>query len=435
MCYAIPGKVKEIKGNVALVDYYGETKRAITELISLAPGDYVYAQGGYVIQKINPKEAQDILETWKDMFFELQQLDKNFSRLSFDNSLDPKLRLILDKACEEKKLKDDELLYLLNLTDPGQRETFFKTANFLRQKYHNNSCCVHGIIEISNFCKRDCHYCGISSYNKNLERYRMSKEEILGAVSQAYDLGFKSLVLQSGEDPGYKIEELVEIIKVVKERYPLLVFVSFGEVGVEGLKKLYGAGARGLLMRFETSNPKLYQLLHPGYRLETRIREIKEAFELGYLIITGSLIGLPGQTDLDILNDIRLADELHAEMMSFGPFLAHPESRLAGINAPSEDKIFNVMALARIEAAKEVKILVTTAFETLSAAARERGLVSGASSLMLNVTPLKYRKLYSLYPNRAHEEESIEDQIKDAVSLLKNLGRAPTDLSVTKDFS
>lgn len=430
MCYAIPGKVLELRGKKAVIDYFGESKTAVNELVNLAPGDYVYAQGGYVIQKINPKEAGDILETWKDMFFELQEMDKNFSRLSFDSSLDQKLRVILDKACDEKKLKDEELLYLLSLNDSKERETFFKAANFLRQKYHSNSCCVHGIIEISNFCKRGCYYCGISSHNKNLERYRMSKAEILEAVKQAYDLGFKSLVLQSGEDSGYNIEELADIIKTIKEKYPLLIFISFGEIGEDGLKKLYTAGARGLLMRFETSNPKLYQELHPGFELANRIEEIRKAFELGYLIITGSLIGLPGQTDKDILNDIRLADELHAEMMSFGPFLAHPDSKLSGIKAPSEDKIFNVMALARIEAAKETKILVTTAFETLSKTAREKGLVSGASSLMLNVTPIKYRKLYSLYPNRAHQEESVEDQIKDAVSLLKNLGRAPTDLSV-----
>jgi biotin synthase len=199
-------------------------------------------------------------------------------------------------------------------------------------------------------------------------------------------------------------------------------------VGIEGLEELYEAGARGLLMRFETSNPKLYAKLHPGRDLETRLLHIRKAYEIGYLIITGGLIGLPGQTKEDIVNDIFLTQELHAEMYSFGPFLPHTETPLKNTKPVSEMDILKVIACARLLDPREARILITTAFETLSPEAREKGLVAGGNSVMLNVTPESYRKQYAIYPHRAHEEETIQHQIDTTLTLLRSLGRAPTDL-------
>jgi biotin synthase len=183
-------------------------------------------------------------------------------------------------------------------------------------------------------------------------------------------------------------------------------------------------------MRFETSNEALYDQICPGRNLQKRISELREAYRLGYLVTTGSLIGIPGQKVEDILNDIKLASEIHAEMMSFGPFISHPETPLKDVLSVDEETMLKVISVARILAHNDAKVLVTTAFETISPNAREVGLKSGASSVMLNVTPLACRKLYSLYPNRAHEKETILKQIDDTVQLLMKLGRAPTDLSV-----
>jgi biotin synthase len=301
----------------------------------------------------------------------------------------------------------------------------------LRHKYHDNSCCVHGIIEISNDCRRNCLYCGISALNKNIQRYRMNKDEILDCAAEAVEkYGFKALVLQSAEDAAYSVEELADIVKTIKQRHAVLIFISFGEIGLDGLKKLYAAGSRGLLMRFETSNPELYAKLHPGYDLQTRIEHLRYAYELGYLIITGSLVGLPGQSADDIINDMALSRQLHAEMLSFGPFIPHPDTALAASPLPKEEAILKVISLARFTAEQNAKILVTTGFETLSDKAREKGLACGASSVMLNATPLKYRPLYAIYPNRAHEQEPIGLQIEQTIALLKSMGRAPTDLSI-----
>lgn len=432
MCYAIPGKVEKIENRFVTLDYFGEKRRALNELPDLAIGDYIYAQGGFVINKISLAEAQEVLSVWKEEFFHLQEVDLKLSRLDFKaKGVDDQLVRILDKPLAGQLLSREELLYLLSLNNGQQLQLLYKTANFLRAKHHKNSCCVHGIIEISNYCKRSCAYCGISSQNQTIKRYRMSKEEILRAAQQAIEeYGFKALVLQSGEDSGYTIEELAEIVRQIKANWPALIFISFGEIGLGNLEVLYQAGARGLLMRFETSNPGIYKSLHPGRDLNTRLEHIRRANQIGYLILTGGLIGLPGQTAGDILNDINLAKELNAEMFSFGPFLAHPQTPLAEFPAPGREDIIKVLAVARLIDPLKAKIPVTTALETLSGASRKEALLAGANSVMLNVTPMEYRPFYSIYPNRAHQSESIATQIEETIGLLKSLGRAPTDLNI-----
>lgn len=432
MCYAIPGKISSIEGKTVKIDYFGELRKAYNEIHDLHIGDYVYAQGGFVINRLPAEEAESILALWKEEFFELQKVDLRISKMDVEKSgIDKKLSAILDKAALGAQLAYDEILYLFSLKNKESLGYLFKTANFLRQKHHGNSCCVHAIIEISNICRRQCSYCGIASYNKNIKRYRMTVEEILDTAREAIeDYGFKALVLQSGEEAGYEIDDLAYVIKTIKEKWPALIFISFGEIGLDNLKKLYEAGARGLLMRFETSNPVLYGQLHKGQEFKTRIEHIKYADKIGYLILTGGLIGLPGQSYEDMANDILLARDLNAEMFSFGPFIPHQDTPMSDKAPIQEDEIIKMLAIARICDQKKAKILVTTAMETLNLKSREKALLAGGNSLMLNMTPLKYRSLYSIYPNRAHEKESMEKQINDAISLLSSIGRAPTDLSI-----
>lgn len=423
MCYAIPGKVKRIDAKTLIVDYFGEERKAYNELHDVKVGDYIYAQGGFVINVVPEAEALQVLQDWKDVFFALQRTDLRLSRLDVDmTGISKDIAKILDKAAETKPLSKEELLRLIGITDRKELNILFKVANFLRQKYLKNACCVHGIIEFSNYCKNDCAYCGIRKSNSIVRRYRMTDEEIMATVAEAVDkFGFKALVLQSGEDPEFTVDRMDKLIRAIKERFAVLLFVSVGEIGHDGLQKLYDAGARGLLMRFETSDPKLYSKLHCGDKLEERLQNIKDAYKIGYLVLTGGLIGLEGQTEESLLNDILLTKELNAEMFSFGPVL--PE-------APSTELVLKVLAISRLVDPRNAKILVTTGFETLDPEARTLGLMAGANSVMLNVTPLKYRKLYNIYPDRAHEEESIEKQIDETIDLLKSLGRAPTDLGV-----
>ena len=425
MCYTIPGKVVEISGKTAVIDYFGEKRKAINELADLKVGDYIYAQGGFLINIVPEKEALQVLDDWRDIFFALQRTDVRLSRLELDEiGVDKSFIRILDKAAEAKPLSREELLTLIKTNNKKEMNLLFKVANFLRQKYLKNACCVHGIIEFSNYCKNDCVYCGIRK-SLAIPRYRMTDAEILKAVDEAVNkYGFKALVLQSGEDPEFTSDRLAKLIREIKERYAVLIFVSVGEIGKQGLQELYDAGARGLLLRFETSDKNLYSKLHCGDKLSDRLQDIKDAYKIGYLVLTGGLVGLPGQTEEDLLNDILLTKELHAEMFSFGPVL--PEG-------PAAELVLKVLAVSRIIDPKNAKIVVTTGFETLEKEARSLGLMAGANSMMLNVTPMKYRGLYSIYPGRAHEKEEIDTQIKEAVDLLYSLGRAPTDIGISQN--
>lgn len=392
MCYAIPGKVVEINDRIITVDYFGEKRKAKNDFYDLATGDYIYAQGGFVVQRISRQEAEDVLATWKELFFKLQETDLRLARKPKD------LRQI---------------------------------ANALRQKHQGNSCCIHGILEFSNYCRNDCLYCGLRSSNSSLPRYRMDIDEIVAAADFAVkELKFKALVLQSGEDPWYDEEKLVEIVERIREKSPALIILSIGEREPALYEKLYKAGARGVLLRFETSNPALYGKMRPGHDPKGRIELIKRLHDIGYLIMTGFLVGLPGQTREDLLEDIRLTGSLGTDMFSFGPFIPHPQTPLAGSSSPSIEETLDAIARARIMN-PESRILVTTSLETLDKEnGLKSGLLSGGNSLMINVTPKKYRRLYDIYPDRAGTDADIKERIDSVVKLLYSIGRAPTDIGL-----
>jgi len=430
MCYALPGVVTEMNGRNVVINYFGELRTARSELADLHPGDHVYAQGGYVIEKVDPDFAREMLDTWNELFVVLQERDDAMSIPPTPAPEDRPLQDILDKAGAGLPITREELRYLLTVEEPDRLERLSRTANAVRHLHHRNSCCVHGILEISNHCSSDCLYCGLAARSTLTRRYRMTRDEILEAAKEAIDgFGFKSLVLQSGEDPAYTPAFLAEMVAEIKRRHGVFICVSFGEVGRDGLDLLYAAGARALLMRFETSDARLYAALHPGHTLASRLMHLRHALDTGWLTVTGGLVGLPGQTVDSQVDDILLAGELSAEMFSFGPVLASHRRR--DLVPATESQMLRVLAAARIAAPAQAKVLVTTAFETVSQKARERGLMAGASSVMLNVTPLRYRADYAIYDGRAHATESIADQTRAVIQLLDRLGRAPSDLSIT----
>jgi biotin synthase len=294
----------------------------------------------------------------------------------------------------------------------------------------SNACCVHGIIEFSNICKSQCAYCGISSSNTSLKRFSLKPEEILDVVADAVKrFGFKGIVLQSGEGPTYSSEEILDLIKKIRENFPVFIFLSIGEREEELYRKAYDAGAKAVLFRFETSDHNLYSKLHPHSSLKERIRYLELFKDIGYVIATGSLIGLPGQKAESIVDDFMFAKELGCDMYSFGPFIPHPDTPLSDYNAPGTEYVLKSLSVLRL-IDPYGKILVTTALESLSPQARRQALMGGANSIMLNLTPKDYVSLYDIYPHRATVDVSIENQIEDALKLLKGIGRAPTDLGI-----
>jgi biotin synthase len=427
LCYAIPGKLVAIKGNIGVVDYFGEHRNVLIDTDAKV-GEYVYAQGGVLISKVSKEEAEETLALWKEQFFALKKVDQKLSSVKKTGKESANTLAILQKVNVGKQLSKEDMLALLKLDNAAELKLVYDTANNLRQKRNDNACCVHGILEFSNYCKNNCHYCGIRKSSR-IKRYRMTPDEIIAAAEHAVkELGFKAIVLQSGEDEWYDDERLARIVREIRAM-GVLVFISIGVRSKETYKRLYDAGARAVLLRFETSNRKTFDALRPGTNLDERLELIKYAKKLGYILATGFIVGLPGETDEDLIDNILLTRSLGADMYSFGPLIPAEETPLEKQKPTTKEMLLKTIALTRF-ADPEAKILVTTAFETLDKDARREGLLAGANSLMLNITPVQFRKLYRIYPGRPDTDKKIEEGIKQTVELLYSLGRAPTDLGI-----
>ncbi len=250
MCYSIPAEVVEIRNNIGILDYFGEKRKVLVEFIDVEIGDYVYAQGGIAVNKISPKEAKKVLDTWKEAFFSLKKIDEDFSKIRLPEPLiskssettiidkspeastnakpSPAVLKVLQKINLNKQLSREEMLFLVNISDKEELKLLFTMANNLRHRERSNACCVHGIIEFSNYCKNDCFYCGIRK-ERNIKRYRMGTEEIIDTASHAVNiLGFRALVLQSGEDDWYDEDTLLTIVNEIK-KLGVLIILSIGE--------------------------------------------------------------------------------------------------------------------------------------------------------------------------------------------------------------
>jgi biotin synthase len=428
MCYAIPGKVVEIESNIALIDYFGEKRKVLNELAELEIDDYVYAQGGVVINKVPQTEALKILAFWKEKFFELKLIDQNISQVHSFDTVKSSILGILQKVNLKQAISKEEWLSLLRVKKKDELQLLLQTANNLRQKEHDNACCVHGIIEFSNYCQNNCYYCGIRK-SSAIKRYRLSLNEIIQIAKYAVqNLGFKALVLQSGEDFWYDQKKLIKIIQEIR-KLNVLVFLSIGERKKEIYHNLYRAGARGILLRFETSNQQIFNQLRPGTNWEQRVELIRYLKKRGFIIATGFLVGLPGETKKDIINNILLTKSLQPDMYSFGPLIPTLGTPLAATKKVNKNLILKTIALTRL-IDRESKILVTTALETLNKQAKKEGLMAGANSLMINVTPANIRDWYTIYSPKAGNEQRVEETIDQTIQLLYSLGRAPTDLGV-----
>ncbi|NYZ75602.1 [FeFe] hydrogenase H-cluster radical SAM maturase HydE [Candidatus Micrarchaeota archaeon] len=427
MCYAIPGRVVRVEDGVAEIDYFGERKRALVDSAEVEAGDFVYAQAGLVVQKISEKQANALLGSWEKVLPELRKKDGELSRrVVGENAW---LEGVINQAFEGRPPSAVEAEKLLALGEPGDLNAFYSAANELRRRRLNNACCVHAIIEFSNYCGNDCAYCGIRRSNAALPRYRMTVSEIVEAADYAVNkLGFKALVLQSGEDEHYSTKTLAEIVEKIREKCGAVVFVSVGECGEDAYEAMWEAGARGALIRFETSDSALYAEMHRGQELRERLDCIRFARKQGFLVATGGLIGLPNQTRKSLAQDVLLAKELDAEMFSFGPLIPHSQTPLASCAKPLLDDVLKVLAASRL-VEPDSKILVTTALEKLAPDGRRRGFLAGANSFMISVTPAKYVKQYDLYPGKP-QHDGIADEIRAAQQLLREIGRAPTDFGV-----
>jgi biotin synthase len=329
-----------------------------------------------------------------------------------------------------------EITAWLRETDPARLADLWRRADDVRQRHVGGEVHLRGLIELSNHCVRLCAYCGLRAANRALVRYRMSEAEVMDCVGKAVEYGYGTVVLQSGEDPEIEAGWMGRLVRRIKSQTPLAVTLSLGERSDEELAAWRDAGADRYLLRFETSNGRLYRRLHPARPGDSRDRLAILAVlrRLGYEVGSGVMIGLPGQTYEDLAQDIELFGRLDLDMIGVGPFLVHPDTPLAdaawqpaapdGQQVPSTELMaYKVIALARL-ACPRANIPATTALATLNSQnGRELGLVRGANVVMPNLTPPQYRRLYEIYPGKACIAETGEACHACLTARIEGLGR------------
>jgi len=311
-------------------------------------------------------------------------------------------------------LDKTEILGWLRETNPERLAELWRRANEIRRQHVGDAVHLRGLVEISNFCSRQCAYCGLRVGNEALVRYRMLANEIVEAAQQAVKFGYGTVVLQAGEDYGITTERLAEIIRRIKSETPLAVTLSLGERPDKDLAAWRAAGADRYLLRFETSDRNLFDEIHPplGNRKCDRIAILRRLREFGFEVGSGIMVGIPGQTYASVANDIALFRELDLDMIGIGPFIPHPATPLGsgfkifppvnGEQVPNNElMVYKAVALTRL-VRPDANIPATTALATINKKnGRELGLQRGANVFMPNLTPLKYRRLYEIYPNKA----------------------------------
>lgn len=287
---------------------------------------------------------------------------------------------------------------LIKLIQSDGKE-IFNHADEVRKTYVGDEVHLRGLIEFSNICKRNCAYCGLQSSNKNVERYRLSEDEIVEFAKHGVELGYKTIVLQSGEDEFFSADKMCRVIENIK-KHDVALTLSIGERSYADYKAFKDSGADRYLIRIETTDKNLYKKLHPNMSYENRVECLYNLKELGYEVGTGCLVGLPEQTVESLADDILFFKELDADMVGIGPFIPHPDTPLKGeLNPKNFDMALKVMALTRIML-KNINIPATTAMETINPNGRIIALQSGANVVMPNITEGPYRVKYEIYPNK-----------------------------------
>ena len=333
------------------------------------------------------------------------------------------------------ELGKSEILGWLRETRRERLQELFRQADLVRRRNVGEAVHLRGLIEISSHCRRQCMYCGLRSGNRSLNRYRMTRAEILACARQAETLGYGTVVMQAGEDPALTTEWIADIVRWIKRETALAITLSLGERHDLELQSWRSAGADRYLLRFETSDPELFSRIHPrAPGAPDRLKILRRLKELGYEAGGGVMVGIPGQSYESLANDVLVFRALDLDMIGIGPYIPHPLTPLgSGALRPAidpaqqapatEEMVYKMVALARI-VCPTANIPSTSALATINKAhGRKRGLSVGANVVMPNLTAVKYRSLYQIYPAKACIEESATDCNQCLRGQIRSLGR------------
>lgn len=309
---------------------------------------------------------------------------------------------VIDRLISNNRLTREECLQLLDVLDQDQvKEKLAAEACRLREQYYGKKVYTRGLIEFTNYCRNNCYYCGIRRANKEIERYRMTEDEIMVCCQTGWQLGYRTFVLQGGEDPWFTGERIAGLVRKIKEAYPeCALTLSIGEHDYQTYKLWKKAGADRYLLRHETASEDLYRKLHPeSMSLANRIRCLRDLKALGYQVGAGFMVGPPGQTRDHLADDLMFLQDLRPEMVGIGPFIPHHQTDFAGEKAGSVDLTIALLSVIRL-LLPACLLPATTALGTMDPLGREKGLMAGANVIMPNLSPTENRKLYELYDNK-----------------------------------
>lgn len=311
------------------------------------------------------------------------------------------LHELIDRLHKEHTLTRGEFITLIKERDEENASYLASLAREEAVKIYGNGIFPRGLVEFTNYCKNNCYYCGIQGSNQHANRYRLSKDEILSACENGYQLGYRSFVLQGGEDPHYSDDVMVPIVSEIRKRYQdCAITLSLGERSKESYQKLYDAGADRYLLRHEAATPELYQKLHPeSLSLENRIQCLWNLKEIGYAVGTGFMVGAPYQTVENLVDDLLFIQKLDPQMVGIGPFVPHHDTKFKDYPSGTVELTTYLTSILRLMN-PHLLLPATTALGTIDPRGREKGILAGANVVMPNLSPVAVRKDYSLYDNK-----------------------------------
>lgn len=333
------------------------------------------------------------------------------------------IRALAEKLIKNRSLTQEEYEFLLKNRDNELFELLKTEAVKLRRGIYGKKIFIRGLIEISNYCKNDCLYCGIRRSNRLCERYRLTDEEILSCCENGYRLGFRTFVLQGGEDAHFTDERLCGIISEIKNKYPdSAVTLSLGERSAESYKLLYDAGADRYLLRHETADKEHYSRLHPkNMTLESRMEALYELKKIGYQVGCGMMVGSPYQSCKELARDLKFIEMLQPDMCGIGPFIPHKDTPFRDECSGSIELTCFLLAVIRI-IRPNVLLPATTALGTIAENGRKKGIEASANVVMPNLSPVDVRGKYTLYDNKLHSGAESAEKLYELKEIMNRIG-------------
>ncbi|HJC89602.1 MAG TPA: [FeFe] hydrogenase H-cluster radical SAM maturase HydE [Candidatus Mediterraneibacter excrementigallinarum] len=330
---------------------------------------------------------------------------------------------LIDKLEQTRALTRTEWAALIHGRTPVISEYLFARARKARIRYYGKDIYIRGLIEFTNYCRNDCYYCGIRKSNKNAVRYRLTKDQILSCCENGYRLGFRTFVLQGGEDGWFTEDRMTDIVSGIRQRFPdCAITLSIGELPRESYRRFFEAGADRYLLRHETYDSAHYSRLHPAsLSASHRQKCLWDLKELGYQVGTGFMVGSPYQTAENLADDMLFLKELNPQMVGIGPFIPHHDTPFAGQPAGTLELTVFMLGLIRLMLPK-VLLPATTALGTIAEDGREQGILAGANVVMPNLSPAQVRENYLLYDNKLCTGDEAAESLKSLDARFHAIG-------------